>query len=102
MPAVNHPPARLFHLEDSMLVRATKCFNCANSPTPIFTGELIEVEAELGQSWIVSGRAERMKFAELGIVPFVASGDVAPLSDSGISTVVEKPGVRRRGQPRKS
>ena len=69
MPAVNHPPACLFHLEDSMLVRATKCFNCANSPTPIFTGELIEAEDELGQSWIVSGRAEKVKFTELGIVP---------------------------------
>jgi len=85
-----------------MLVRATKCFNCANSPTPIFTGELIEAEDELGQSWIVSGRAEKVKFTELGIVPFVASGDVAPLSDSGIGTVVEKPGVRRRGQSRKN
>jgi hypothetical protein len=101
MPAVNHPPACLFHLEDSMLVRATKCFNFANSPMPIFAGELIETNDELGQSWIVSGRAEKVKFTELGIVPFVASGDIAPLSDSGISTVVEEPGVHRRSQPRK-
>lgn len=102
MPAVNHPPACLFHLEDSMLVRATRCFSCANSPMPVFAGELIETEDELGQGWIAIGCAEQVKFTELGIVPFVASGEVAPLSDSGVSTVVEAPGVRRRSQPRKS
>ena len=85
-----------------MLVRATKSFNCANSPTPMITGELIEAEDELGQSWIVIGRAEQVKFTELGIVPVYGRGDVTPLPDSGTITVVETPGVRRRGQPRKS
>jgi hypothetical protein len=85
-----------------MLVRATKCFNCANSPTPIFTGELIEAEDELGQSWIAIDCAEQVKFTELGVVPVSGSGDVTPPPDSGIITVIEIPRARRRGQSRKN
>ena len=85
-----------------MLVRATKSFNCAYSPMPVIAGELVEAEDELGQTWIAIGCAEQVKFTDLGIVPVSGPGEVTPLPDSGTITVVETPGVRRRGQPRKS
>jgi hypothetical protein len=83
-----------------MLVRATKSFNCANSPMPVIAGELIEAEDELSQTWLAIGCAEQVKFTDLGIVPVSGPGNVTPLPDSGTVTVVETPGVRRRGQPR--
>lgn len=85
-----------------MLVRAIKSFNCAYSPMPVNVGELIEVEDELGETWIAIGCAEQVQFTDDGIVPVSRPGDVTPLPDSGTITVVETPGVRRRGQPRKS
>jgi hypothetical protein len=69
---------------------------------PVIAGELVEAEDELGQTWIAIGCAEQVKFTDLGIVPVSGPGDVTPLPDSGTITVVETPGVRRRGQPRKS
>lgn len=85
-----------------MLVRATKSFNCAYSPMPVIAGELIEAEDELGKTWIAIGCAEQVQFTDDGIVTVSAGSSAAPLPDSGTITVVETPGVRRRGQPRKS
>ncbi len=85
-----------------MLVRATKSFNCAYSPMPVIAGELIEAEDELGKTWIAIGCAEQVQFTDDGIAPVSGPGDLTPLPDSGTITIVETPGVRRRGQPRKS
>ena len=85
-----------------MLVRATKSFNCAYSPMPVNAGELIEAEDELGKTWIAIGCAEQVQFTDDGIVPVSGGAPVASLPDSGTIAIVETPGVRRRGQPRKS
>jgi hypothetical protein len=85
-----------------MLVRATKSFNCAYSPMPVIAGELVEAEDELCQTWIAIGCAEQVEITDLGIVPVSGPGDVTPLPDSGAITVIETPGLRRRGEPRKS
>jgi hypothetical protein len=85
-----------------MLVRATKSFNCAYSPMPVIAGELIEAEDDLGKTWIAIGCAEQVQFTDDGIVPVSDPGAITPLPENGTITIVESPGVRRRGQPRMS
>ena len=69
-----------------MFVRALKSFNCAYSPLAVIQGELLEVDDELGKTWIAIGCAERVELTDRGIVP----------STSAAPEIVEAPSIQRR------
>ena len=80
-----------------MLVRATRSFMDEYSPLPVVDGELLEVEDELGKTWVTIGYAIEVELTDAGIVP-ITGGD--PIPDTGKLEIVESPYFQRRKKSR--